>query len=67
MDLIDNFLLQEQVRLNLDTEFLSETDDVKLNFFFNLFVDVERKYFAKIEDIKRFDQEHKDEISQVNF
>lgn len=67
MDLIDNFFEQEQERLNLDAQFLSQSEDVKLNYFFNLFVDLEHKYFAKIEDIRRFDQEHKEEISQVRF
>ncbi|RNA42192.1 hypothetical protein BpHYR1_008891 [Brachionus plicatilis] len=65
MDLIESFLKQEQERLDLDPELLNDSEHAKLTYFFNLFADLERKYFTKIEDIKRFDQEHKEEISQL--
>ncbi|CAF1045375.1 unnamed protein product, partial [Brachionus calyciflorus] len=65
MELINDFLEHEYERLNLNDDFLNETDQVKLTYFFNLFIDLERKYLTNFEDIKRLNQEHKDEISQL--
>ena len=74
MNLIDNYLKKEhQLDVLFDDD---ETEDVnnrenqneiKLQYFYNLFVELEKKYTYKIEDMKRLEVEHKAEISNVKF
>ncbi len=64
MNLIDNYLKREHHLHDLIDE--DDTQDIKLEFFYNLFVELEKKYVHKIEDMKRLDNEHKTEINNVN-
>jgi hypothetical protein len=63
MNLIDNFLKQERL---LDLDDNSETpDEEKLECFYTLFVNLQKKYNCNIDDMKQLELEHKDELSQV--
>jgi hypothetical protein len=64
MNLIDNYLKREHHLHDLIDE--DDTQDIKLEFFYNLFVELEKKYLHKIEDMKRLENEHKTEINNVN-
>lgn len=42
------------------------SQEKKLEYFYRLFMDLDRKYYGKCEDIKRLQIEQKKEISEVN-
>ena len=67
MNLIDDYLKREHHLgdLIIEGEEDDDTRHIKLEYFFNLFVELEKKYLHKIEDMKRLEIEHKTEINDV--
>lgn len=65
MDLIDSYLKREH-SLDLNDKNDSASQEAKLEYFFKLFIELEKRYNCKLEDMKRLDIEHKEEISEVN-
>ncbi len=63
MNLIEDYLRREHHLNDLIDE--NDSAEIKLEYFFNLFVELEKKYLTKIEDMKRLDLEHKAEINNV--
>lgn len=66
MNLIDNYLKNEHF-LDLNDKHDKASQEAKLEYFFKLFIELEKKYASKIEDMKRLDAEHKQELSQVKY
>ena len=62
-------------RMNLIENYLKETADYdqnrsleeKLEKFFGLFIQLEKKYATTIEDLKRLETEHKADLTEVLF
>ena len=66
MDLIDGYLKKEN-SLDLTDEHGNEiSDDEKLEFFFNLFIDLEKNYRENVLELNKLNDEHKEEILEVN-
>lgn len=63
MNLIEDYLRREHHLNDLIDE--NDSPEIKLEYFFNLFVELEKKYLIKIEDMKRLELEHKAEINNV--
>jgi hypothetical protein len=61
MDLIDNYLKRDH-SLDLND---NVSQEAKLEYFFKLYIELEKRYNSKLEDMKRLDIEHKEEISEV--
>jgi hypothetical protein len=64
MNFIDDYLKREHHLHDLLEE--NDSQEIKLEFFFNLFIELEKKYVHKIDDMKRLEVEHKTEINNVN-
>ena len=67
MNFIEKYLEKEHL---FDLNSLMSTDkaslqDAKLEFFYKLFVDLEKKYVTKLDDMKRIESEHKNELNEV--
>lgn len=67
MNFIEKYLEKEHL---FDLSSLMSTDkaslqDAKLEFFYKLFVDLEKKYVTKLDDMKRIESEHKNELNEV--
>lgn len=63
MNLIESYLIKENY---LEANKKSISDDGKLELFFKIFTELELKYNSKIEDMKRLELEHKDELIHVS-
>ena len=66
MDLIDGYLKRENSFDLTDEHGHEISDDEKLEFFFNLFIDLEKNYRENVLELNRLNDEHKEEINKVN-
>ena len=62
MELIDNYLKKEKLIDSKD----AASHDEKLECFYSLFTDLERKYNCSIDDMHQLEIEHKEELNQVS-
>lgn len=67
MNLIEDYLKNsvitpELVAVNQQQQ---RSQEEKLEYFFKLFIELEKKYALKIEDVKRLELEHKAELGEV--
>lgn len=67
MDLIDGYLKRENSLDLTDDDGNEINDDQKLEFFFNLFIDLERSFRDNVVELNRLNDEHREEINEVNF
>ena len=68
MNFIENYLQKEHfLDLNLNGNDRVAQQDAKLEYFYRLFVELEKKYASKIDDMKRLELEHKSELNEVYF
>jgi hypothetical protein len=68
MNFIENYLQKEHfLDLNLNGTDRVAQQDAKLEYFYRLFVELEKKYASKIDDMKRLEREHKAELNEVHF
>jgi hypothetical protein len=68
MNQIDDYLKREHQFLNLiddEKEDAKSNEEIRLKYFFNIFIELEKKYAHKIEELKRLESEHKTEINNV--
>ena len=65
MNLIENYL-KAHYFLDLNEKNDSTSREAKLEYFFHLFNDLEKKYTVKVEDMKRIEIEHKSELNKVS-
>lgn len=65
MDLIDGYLKQES-SLDLNDQHGNEiSDEEKLEFFFNLFIDLEKNFRDNVLELNRLSEEHRNEINEL--
>ena len=67
MDLIDGYLKRENSLDLTDDDGNEITDDQKLEFFFNLFIDLEKSFRDNVLELNRLNEEHREEINEVCF
>jgi hypothetical protein len=65
MDLIDAYLKKENSLDLTDDDGNEISDDQKLEFFFNLFIDLEKSFRDNVLELNRLNEEHRDEINEV--
>lgn len=63
MDLIDGYLKKEKFLDASDIDATSQEE--KLDVFYSMFVDLDRKYSCAIDDMHQLELEHKEELTQV--
>lgn len=64
MNQIENYLQKEHFADLTNTDTTSQ-QDAKLDYFYRLFVDLEKKYACNLDDMKRLEFEHKSELNEV--
>ena len=66
MNFIESYLQKEHLfDLNSLSAENASLQDAKLELFFKLYVDLEKKYATKLDDMKRIEIEHKNELNEV--